>query len=230
MALIIQILFIFAGSSSIAQASFFSGCGLMPNACCLMMSDSEDSLVPNFSLQNDEQAIVYNGIIKTNQAIATQANIGNSRSAPSRFYAFEVSNEGVTHFIGDAKDDSIPYVEVVSSELGKRGTARSRSQMSIMDQEGYETRARLTVDIYEDYYKILQVVPDADKATLKKAYRKIAFEFHPLYSENRDPESQSMYWLAAEAYDILVDPFLRRFYDSFSYLRNPQRVLPAAQK
>ena len=63
-----------------------------------------------------------------------------------------------------------------------------------------------------DYYAVLGVPRTADDDTIKKAYRKVAFESHP--DRNPDnPEALKTYKEASEAYQVLSDPALRTRYD-----------------
>lgn len=54
----------------------------------------------------------------------------------------------------------------------------------------------------EDYYALLGAAKDADAATLKKAYRKLAMEYHP--DRNPDnPDAEMKFKNINEAYDVL---------------------------
>lgn len=67
-----------------------------------------------------------------------------------------------------------------------------------------------------DYYEILGVSRDADESTLKKAYRKVAMQFHP----DRNPgnkEAEEKFKEAAEAYEVLNDPDKRARYDRYGH-------------
>jgi molecular chaperone DnaJ len=67
-----------------------------------------------------------------------------------------------------------------------------------------------------DFYDILGVEKNADEKTIKKAYRKIALQFHP----DRNPDDKSAeekFKEAAEAYEILSDPDKRARYDRFGH-------------
>jgi curved DNA-binding protein len=68
------------------------------------------------------------------------------------------------------------------------------------------------VPAWKDYYRILQVEPEADQTTLKKAYHKLAVIWHP----DRNPDSsvaEERFKTIAEAYAVLSDPVKRRRYD-----------------
>ncbi|MCS6837406.1 MAG: molecular chaperone DnaJ [Bdellovibrionaceae bacterium] len=68
----------------------------------------------------------------------------------------------------------------------------------------------------KDYYEILGVSRDADAETIKKAYRKIAMQYHP----DRNPgnkEAEEKFKEAAAAYDVLSDPQKRAQYDRYGH-------------
>ena len=64
---------------------------------------------------------------------------------------------------------------------------------------------------YKDYYKTLGVERDADKASIKKAYRKLARKYHPDVSKESDAEAQ--FKDVSEAYNVLKDETKRASYD-----------------
>ncbi len=67
-----------------------------------------------------------------------------------------------------------------------------------------------------DYYEILGVEKNASKEDLKKAYRKLAMQYHP----DRNPdnkEAEEMFKEAAEAYEILSDDDKKARYDRFGH-------------
>ncbi|MCS6790276.1 MAG: J domain-containing protein [Bacteroidia bacterium] len=66
----------------------------------------------------------------------------------------------------------------------------------------------------KDYYSILGVSRDADIETIKRAYRRLALEYHP----DRNPgnkEAEEKFKEISEAYEVLSDPDKRRRYDLF---------------
>ena len=67
-----------------------------------------------------------------------------------------------------------------------------------------------------DYYDVLGVDRGADDATIKKAFRKLARELHPDVNAH-DPEAESKFKEAAEAYEVLSDAERRRTYDAYGH-------------
>lgn len=67
-----------------------------------------------------------------------------------------------------------------------------------------------------DYYEVLGVDRGADDATIKKAYRKLAKQYHPDANPG-DKEAEKKFKEASEAYAVLSDAEKRRQYDQFGH-------------
>ncbi|WP_347350754.1 DnaJ C-terminal domain-containing protein [Intrasporangium sp.] len=65
----------------------------------------------------------------------------------------------------------------------------------------------------KDFYAILGVPQDADEATIKKAYRKLARKMHPDQNQG-DPRAEERFKEIGEAYAVLSDPHQRKEYDA----------------
>ena len=67
-----------------------------------------------------------------------------------------------------------------------------------------------------DYYEVLEIQREAKTEEIKKAYRKLAFRYHPDKNPG-DKESEEKFKEASEAYEILSDPEKRARYDRFGH-------------
>ena len=66
----------------------------------------------------------------------------------------------------------------------------------------------------KDFYAILGVSSDADAATIKKTYRKLARKLHPDQNAG-DTAAEAKFKEIGEAYEVLKDPDKRQKYDQF---------------
>ena len=62
-----------------------------------------------------------------------------------------------------------------------------------------------------DYYRILQVDPNAEDKVIKKQYRKIALNVHP--DKNHSIGAEEAFKLVVEAFEVLSDKGKRAIYD-----------------
>lgn len=67
-----------------------------------------------------------------------------------------------------------------------------------------------------DYYEILGVPRDADQGAIKKAYRKLALQYHPDRNPG-DKEAEDKFKEAAEAYEVLSDEDKKARYDRYGH-------------
>lgn len=75
----------------------------------------------------------------------------------------------------------------------------------------------------KNYYKALQVDPEAEPEVIQSAYRRLAQLYHP--DKNKSPEAAQRMRELNEAWEVLRDPAARRRYDA--YLAS-QRASPSA--
>lgn len=65
--------------------------------------------------------------------------------------------------------------------------------------------------IMRNYYKILEIEFGCDLLTIKKAYRRLAFAYHP--DKNNSSNSVQKFIEITEAYEVLHDETKRKYYD-----------------
>src|ERR1700744_2916908 len=66
--------------------------------------------------------------------------------------------------------------------------------------------------VEKDYYKVLGVPKDAPAADIKKAYRKLARQYHPDANKG-DSAAEEKFKEISVAYDVLSDEKRRKEYD-----------------
>src|SRR3954470_20387063 len=67
-----------------------------------------------------------------------------------------------------------------------------------------------------DYYEVLGVERSVTAEEVKRAYRKLAVQFHPDKNPN-DPQAEEKFKELGEAYDVLMDADKRAAYDRFGH-------------
>lgn len=88
-------------------------------------------------------------------------------------------------------------------ELGKRKNTK----------EDKDFRESLQNATFPNYYKILEVSPDATSEEIKNQYRRLAKKMHPDKTKNK--ESEDVMAEINKAYEILSDQELREKYDKY---------------
>jgi len=66
-----------------------------------------------------------------------------------------------------------------------------------------------------DYYEVLGIDRDASDEAIKRAFRQLAFKYHP--DHNRDERAGEEFKEVNEAYEVLSDPDKRAAYDRFGH-------------
>jgi curved DNA-binding protein len=78
---------------------------------------------------------------------------------------------------------------------------------------------------YKDYYKILGVDKKATPEQIKKAYRKLAVQYHPDKNQG-NKEAEDKFKQINEAYEVIGDPEKRKKYDELGENWNQQAGQP----
>ncbi|MGY0206074.1 DnaJ domain-containing protein [Bacillus subtilis] len=71
----------------------------------------------------------------------------------------------------------------------------------------------------KNYYDVLGVSRQASEQDIKRAYRKLAKQYHP--DVNQDPGAQDQFKAIQEAFDVLSDPEKKADYDRYGSAEGP---------
>ena len=63
----------------------------------------------------------------------------------------------------------------------------------------------------KDYYSILEIESSATQAEIKKAFRKLAHQYHPDKNQH-DPYANAQFVEVKEAYELLTNPAKKEYY------------------
>ena len=72
----------------------------------------------------------------------------------------------------------------------------------------------------KDYYRILGIAKNASGEQIKKAYRKLAMQYHPDRNPGKEEWANKKFKEINEAFSVLGDPGKRKQYDQFGTVGN----------
>ena len=81
--------------------------------------------------------------------------------------------------------------------------------------------------VEKDFYAILGIAKDASDADIKKAYRKLARQYHPDTNAG-DAAAEKRFKVISEAYSVLSSPEDRQQYDAIRAMGGGARFAPGA--
>ena len=97
-----------------------------------------------------------------------------------------------------------------SRAMWSTSTAASRQRQNPRQKRGHSA----IVYADQDYYSVLGISKNADKAAIKSAYRQKARKFHP--DVNKEPGAEDTFKAVSNAYEVLSDDQKRGIYDRWS--------------
>ena len=105
--------------------------------------------------------------------------------------------------------------QLLSSKQSLSFCGCSSWQPSVQHRSRHAAQRQRCVRVYADtdFYDVLGVNRDVDKADLKKAYRQKARKFHP--DVNKEAGAEDMFKKISAAYEVLNDDQKRGIYDRY---------------
>lgn len=75
----------------------------------------------------------------------------------------------------------------------------------------------LKISKRKDYYKILEISKHASAAEIKRAYKKLALQWHPDKNVDKREEAEAKFREIAAAYEVLVSNKIPYFFSLFRF-------------
>lgn len=104
-----------------------------------------------------------------------------------------------------------PRAKVAAKQQERTNTKTKQPQVVDLTQDEPPEMDPLESD---DYFEVLGIPRSASEADVKKAYRKLAVQWHP--DKNRShPRAEEFFKKISEAYEVLSDPEKRKLYERY---------------
>jgi len=116
------------------------------------------------------------------------------------------------------KENEEPNLRNRRTSDAPSGSERTSSAGQEYDQEQIEAVKK--IKRCKDYYEILGITKEATDSDLKKAYRKLALQFHP--DKNKCPGASEAFKAIGNAYAVLSDVEKRKQYDLYGPMEEQQ--------
>ncbi len=82
---------------------------------------------------------------------------------------------------------------------------------------------------FVDYYKLLELEPDASVEEVKKAYKRLALKLHP-DTNPTDTNAAETFRLLNEGYEVLSDEAKRKQYDAYGQFWKVAETMDKAKR
>ncbi|CAD8059216.1 unnamed protein product [Paramecium sonneborni] len=168
------------------------------------------------ALEVDSNNFRFNSLIYANRGLAHQKlkdhrkavnDFDKSIELNDRYFKAYLRRGDSRYELGDLDGAQSDYQKVM--ELDQGSIQQMRQKINDINRKQKQLSKK-------DYYKILEVDKNATEADIKKAYRKLALQWHP--DKNKESEEQKKladqkFREIAEAYSVLSDKQKRQQYD-----------------
>lgn len=113
------------------------------------------------------------------------------------------------------REDPPPSAATNPAGMGGGATATAQGQPNGMEKEYTQEQVDAVKRIKrcKDYYEVLGVSKEATEADIKKAYRKLALQFHP--DKCKAPGAEEVFKAIGNAFAVLSEPEKRKQYDLY---------------
>ena len=117
--------------------------------------------------------------------------------------------------LGEVQQNAEKFEEAVRSfQRAVEAAPDSTQEKQDAKRKLHDAQIALKQSKEKNYYKILGVARNADKKEIKKAYRKLALEWHPdKVDDEKKDEAENKFQDISEAYEVLSDEENRAKYD-----------------
>lgn len=156
-------------------------------------------------------AFIRPTILKVVKALSAAGEHDDAVKEANRHVELGESVDGLLA-LGDAQLEAEHYEDSVRTfQRAMQFEPNERQKETQQKLQKAETALKQSKE--KNYYKILGVSRGADKKAIKKAYRKLALDWHPDKNTEDTEKAEKMFQDISEAYEVLSDDEMRAKYD-----------------
>eukprot|EP00522_Entomoneis_paludosa_P011621 CAMPEP_0172456170 /NCGR_PEP_ID=MMETSP1065-20121228/14242_1 /TAXON_ID=265537 /ORGANISM="Amphiprora paludosa, Strain CCMP125" /LENGTH=465 /DNA_ID=CAMNT_0013208875 /DNA_START=64 /DNA_END=1461 /DNA_ORIENTATION=+ len=155
--------------------------------------------------------------------LAEHVGLKSSSSLVRRGGVGSNSTRSVAHLLRPSGIRSFHAVAATATTLSSSSDRLSRSKAAVLNintntrsNNNQMSQRFFSSGGKRDFYEVLGVPKSADKATIKKAYFKLAKQHHPDTNQGND-KAADKFKEATEAYEVLSDDKQREMYNQFGH-------------